>query len=99
MIDLGNGYFIAPTSMGYNLIKDQGTFNKKTGERQFVSISYHGSLVSAVDAAMRTVQREALTEREFSLKEAVEVMGKIHKEFMAKLEESIGAKEKLSETK
>lgn len=97
MIDLGNGYFVCPTAYGYNLCQERKQIDKKTGDPVTLQIpvSYHGSLVSALNAAMKEEQRKALMEGSFTVKEAVEITDRIHKEFLKKLEDAIGSKETL----
>ena len=96
MIDLGNGFFIVPTAYGYNLTVDKGQVDKKTGQKIYVPVSYHGSVASAVSEAMRERQRKVLSESpDCSLKEALEIMERIQKEFIEKLHEVVGSRENI----
>lgn len=93
MVNLGNGYFAIPTNYGYNLAEDRGQIDKKTGEKAFFSISYHGSLASCVNAAMMELQRKKLSERDYDLREAIEELSKIQRQFIVVPQNAIGSKE------
>ena len=94
MIDLGNGYFVAPTNYGYNLVVDKGQKNK-AGETVYFAVSYHGSLASAIAAAMQEAQRKTLASDNYTLQEAVKTLERIQNDFRKLLIEAVGGKEDL----
>lgn len=89
MVDLGNGYFVIPTNYGYNLVEDKGVKDKKTGKPCYDTISYHGSLAAAINAAMQELQRERLSDRIYTLEEAIEIIVQTQKHFEDILKEAV----------
>lgn len=99
MIDLGNGYFAVPTNYGYNLSEDKRQIDKKTGQKIYSPISYHGSLASCINAALGEVQRKKMSEKDYTLKEAVDQLSQIQRQFIIILENTIGSKEAIDDGK
>lgn len=102
MIDLENGLYIRPTQYGYDLcvaVIDKETneikIDPKKGERCFSPVSYHGSLASALSEALNQEQRKVLESRDYTLKEAVDEVKKIHKRLMETIAEEVGQHEKI----
>ena len=99
MVNLGNGYVVIPTNYGYNLAEDRGQFDKKTGEKVYNTISYHGSLASCINAALGEVQRKKMSEKDYTLKEAVDQLSQIQRQFIIILQNTIGSKEAIDDGK
>ena len=71
MINIDEIYSIDVDKYNYILIKDEKRLNKK-GEMVFKTIGYYPSLESAISACAEQYERDAFSENELSLREAVE---------------------------
>ena len=88
MIDLGcGGLFIDVSNTGYTLCQKRAVKDKTTGEMKDapINLSYHGSLECAVAEAWRTLQRRRLSDGDYTLSEAIEVMQSVKREMMDKI--------------
>ena len=87
MIELINGYYIRPTAYEYTLLRDTRRVDIKSGEPIMETVSHHGTVADALRGALRDSQRRGLSEGDMTLKEAVAVNEKLHKEFIELLKE------------
>lgn len=71
MIKIDEIYSIDVDKYNYILIKDEKRLNKK-GEMVFKTIGYYPSLESAISACAEQYERDAFSENELSLHEAIE---------------------------
>ena len=91
MIDLIHDYFIDTDPRNYILKRRYVSKNKK-GEmvQRSTVIGYYLNIASAVNGAKEHYQREKLSDDNFTLNEAIEVIKTLNAEFIKILSEKIG---------
>ena len=89
MIELYDGYVINVDAYNYALCQHTGRIDKRDGREKLNYIGYFSSLPGALKCAANKTARQELSDNDYSLKEALEVIEKHFRRLEEFLKESI----------
>ncbi len=79
MIRLFDGWVIRADDSGYSLSQAKMVVDKKTGEpyESYQNARYYGTIEQCANSLCRTLQRNAVSERDYNASEALKVLNEI----------------------